>query len=141
MLAEEYPARREGPLVSTSKVTDQNVEMHDGASGTTPGRGAFPAPGRALERKPLAMRRRLQRDPARIPFDRRPAQEACPEPGQIPRIRAVQHDLAYPADRAIVISAHQHMMNDASLCTGLHAQTSSGHAADSARVQFGDLAG
>ena len=59
MLAEEDPARREDPLVRASEVTDQNVEMHGGACGTTPGGRASPAPRRALERKPLAMRRRL----------------------------------------------------------------------------------
>ena len=32
VLAEEDPARGEYPLVCASKVTDQNVEVHDGAS-------------------------------------------------------------------------------------------------------------
>ena len=44
MLAEEDPARREDPLVSTGKIADQDVEMHAGASGTAPGRGAPPLP-------------------------------------------------------------------------------------------------
>jgi hypothetical protein len=44
MLAEANPARREDPLVSTSKVTDQNVEMYDGASGTASGRELPPLP-------------------------------------------------------------------------------------------------
>jgi hypothetical protein len=64
-------------------------------------------PGTALERKPLAMRRRLQRNPAGIPLDWRTAQQRGPESGQIPRTNAVQHNLAYPADRAIAIIAHQ----------------------------------
>jgi hypothetical protein len=107
MLAEKGRARSEDPLERTSKVTDQDVDMHDRAAGTAPGRATSPAPGRALERKPLAVRRRLQRDPARIPPDRSPAQQPCPEPGQTPRISAVQH-----------------MMNDTSNLHRAHAQTS-----------------
>ena len=61
------------------------------------------------------MRGWLKRDPARIPLDRRPAEEAGPEASQALRIRTVQHDLAYPADRAMVFTAHQSMMNDSLL--------------------------
>jgi len=39
--------------------------------------------------------------------DGTPAQQPRPEPGQIPRISTVEHDLADPADRAIVVSAHR----------------------------------
>ena len=109
MLADEGPTHREDPLVSSREVPDQNIEMRD-VPNSAPGRGlGFAAD--ALERKPLAMRRWLQRDPSGIPLDWRAAQQPGPEGSQAPRIRAVQHDLAYPADRAIVCIAHQPMMN------------------------------
>jgi len=109
MLADEGPTHREDPLVSSREVPDQNIEMRD-VPNSAPGRGlGFAAD--ALERKPLAMRRWLQRDPSGIPLDWRAAQQPGPEGSQAPRIRAVQHDLAYPADRAIVCIAHKPMMN------------------------------
>jgi|CZKT01.1.fsa_nt_gi hypothetical protein len=87
--AQEGPARRDDPLVRTGQVIDQNVEVHDGTPGIAPGRRPARDPGHALERKPLAMRRRLQRHPAWIPLGRCPAQQPRPEPGQIPRISTV----------------------------------------------------
>jgi len=117
VLADEDPARGEDPLVSSDEIIDQNVEMHQrGRSGRGSGPGAGTGAGAgagALERKPLTMRGRLQGDPARIPLDRRPAEQAGPEASQPPRIRAVQHDLAYPADHVMVFAAHQPMMTDA----------------------------
>lgn len=59
------------PSLSSIKVADQDVEMHAG-------RGTTALPG-SLEGKPLTMRRRFQRDPARIPLHRRPAEQPGPE--------------------------------------------------------------
>jgi hypothetical protein len=106
MLAGEDPARGDNPFVSSGEIADQNVEMHQRAR-LAPGCGTG-----TLERQPLTMRGRLKRDPARIPLDRLPAEQAGPEASQALRIRTVQHDLAYPADRPIVSIAHLPMMND-----------------------------
>ena len=59
---------------------------------------------------------------------------ALPRTWLDPRISAVEHDLAYPADRASVVSAHQPMMNDALGCARPHIQTSP-YAATSATVR------
>jgi hypothetical protein len=59
------------PLLSSVKITDQDVEMHAG-------RGPTPIPG-SLEGKPLTVWRRFQRHPARIPLHRRPAEQPGPE--------------------------------------------------------------
>ena len=80
-----------------------------------------------LAREALAVWRRLQGDPARVPLHRRPAQQPSPETGQPPRVRRVQHDLADPADRPRVVIVHQPMMNGAALTT--HAKLPSAFAA------------
>ena len=59
------------PLLSSVKIADQDVEMHTGS-------GAAAIPG-SLEGKPLAMWRRFQRHPARIPLHRCPAEQPRPE--------------------------------------------------------------
>jgi hypothetical protein len=85
------------------------------SSGTAeawPRRGGPPARG-ALEREPLAVRRRLQGDPAGVPLNRGPAQQPSPEPGQPPGISTVQHDLPDPADRPAVFTEHQAIMEQA----------------------------
>ncbi len=110
MLADEDPARGDNPFVSSGEIADQNVEMHQRAR-PAPGCGTGPGTG-TLERQPLTMRGRIKRDPARIPLDRLPAEQTGPEASQALRIRTVQHDLAYPADRLIVSIAHLPMMND-----------------------------
>jgi hypothetical protein len=99
VLASHGSAGSYHPSLSNIKITDQNVEMHAGREPTA-------IPG-SLERKPLTMRRRFQRHPARIPLHRRPAEQPGPEGGQAPRIRSVQHNLAYPPDHRIVAAAHQ----------------------------------
>jgi hypothetical protein len=87
------------PSLSGIKIADQDVEMHAG-------RGSIAIPG-SLEGKPLTMRRRFQRHPARIPLHRRPAEQPGPERCQAPRIRGVKHNLAYPPDHRIIAAAHQ----------------------------------
>jgi hypothetical protein len=87
------------PSLSSIKIADQDVEMHAG-------RERIAIPG-SLERKPLTMRRRFQRDPARVPLHRRPAEQSGPEGCQPPRIRSIQHNLAYPPDHRIVVTAHE----------------------------------
>jgi hypothetical protein len=82
--------------------------MH-GSGRSVPGREIVPG---SLEREPLAVRWRLQGDPAGIPLHRSPAQHSGPETGQAPRIRRVQHDLTDPADRAVALIAHPPMMAD-----------------------------
>jgi hypothetical protein len=95
-------------LVSGGKVTDQNVEMNQRCC---PGHGSLALPGAGpLEREPLAMRGRLQRDPAGIPLHRCPAQQPGPELRQAPRVSTVQHDLAYPPDYAVAVIVHHPMM-------------------------------
>ena len=67
MRAGEGPASGGHPIMSSVKVADQNFDMHPAY------RLRAIAGGTALEREPLAMRRRLQRDPARMPsLPRRP---------------------------------------------------------------------
>jgi hypothetical protein len=95
------------PSLSGVKIADQDVEMHAGC-------GTIAIPG-SLEGKPLTVRRRFQRHPARIPLHRRPAEQPSPERCQVPRIRSVQHNLAYPPDHRIVAAAH------GSIITGLTA--------------------
>src|SRR5262250_1326246 len=100
MLAYKCPACRDDPVMSGIQRTDQYVEMHARRFR----RAVVPPSSRlaahALKGQPLAIRRRLERDPARIPLDRRPTQQFDPEPRKCPWIRAVQHNLAYPADCA-----------------------------------------
>ena len=98
-LASHGSAGSDHPSLSGIKIADQDVKMHAG-------RRAIIIPG-GLEGKPLTMRRRFQRHPARIPLHRRPAEQPGPEGGQAPRIRSVQHNLAYPPDHRIVAAAHQ----------------------------------
>ena len=98
-LASHGSAGRYYPSLSSIKIADQDVEMHAGRESTA-------IPG-SLEGKPLTMRRRFQRHPARIPLHRRPAEQPGPEGCQAPRIRSVQHNLAYPPDHRIVAAAHQ----------------------------------
>lgn len=86
------------PSLSSIKITDQDVEMHAG-------RGRRTVPG-SLEGKPLTMWRRFQRHPAWIPLHRRPAEQPGPERRQPPRVRSVQHNLAYPPDHRVV-ATHQ----------------------------------
>jgi hypothetical protein len=83
------------PLLSSVKIADQDVEMHTGS-------GAAAIPG-SLEGKPLTMWRRFQCHPARIPLHRCPAEQPGPERRQAPRIRSVQHNLAYPPDHCIAV--------------------------------------
>jgi hypothetical protein len=87
------------PSLSSIKIADQDVEMHAR-------RGTTAIPG-SLEGKPLTVRRRFQRHPARIPLHRRPAEQPSPERCQVPRIRSVQHNLAYPPDHRVVATAHK----------------------------------
>jgi hypothetical protein len=111
VLSGELPARCDDAFVRSGEVTDQDVKVDDRLC-SPPRRTAVPGAGNALERQPLAMWRRLQRYPAGIPLDWRRVQEPGPERGQLPGIGAVQHDLAYPPDRAVVAIAHQSMMSD-----------------------------
>ena len=55
----------------------------------------------SLEGEPLTMRGWLERDPAGIPLDRRAAEQAGPESGQGPRVRAVKHHFPDPADNRL----------------------------------------
>jgi hypothetical protein len=102
VLAGHGSARGYYPPMSSIKIADQDVEMRAG-------RRPIAISG-SLERKPLAMRRRFQRDPAWIPLHRRPAEQPGPEGCQAPRISSVQHDLAYPPDHVTV--AHELIITD-----------------------------
>jgi hypothetical protein len=99
VLADHGSASGYYPPVRSIKITNQDVEMRAG-------HGPIAIPG-SLEGKPLAMRRRFQRDPARIPLHRRPAEQPSPEGCQAPRISSVQHDLAYPPDHGTAVVAHE----------------------------------
>jgi hypothetical protein len=107
VLAGKGRAGLDDPLVRGGEVANQNVEMNQRACPAC-GRLAL-ASGDALEREPLAIRRRLQRDPAGIPLHRRPAEQPGPEVRQVPRIKTIKHDLAYPPDN-VIIMVHQPMM-------------------------------
>lgn len=98
-LASNGPTGSYYPSLSSVKVADQDVEMHAGREPITI--------SGSLEGKPLTLRRRFQRHPPRIPLHRRPAEQPGPEGGQAPRIRSVQHNLAYPPDHRIVAAAHR----------------------------------
>jgi hypothetical protein len=98
-LASNGPTGSYYPSLSSVKIADQDVEMHAGREPITI--------SGSLEGKPLTMRRRFQRHPPRIPLHRRPAEQPGPEGGQAPRIRSVQHNLAYPPDHRIVAAGHQ----------------------------------
>lgn len=87
------------PSLSSIKIANQDVEMHAG-------RKPIAISG-CLERKPLTMRRRFQCHPARIPLHRHPPEQPGPEGRQAPKIRSIQHNLAYPPDHPIVVIAHQ----------------------------------
>src|SRR5215469_8059575 len=112
MFADKCPACRDNPIVSAIQRTDQYVEMHVRRVRRTVGLPGGRAAVHALKRQPLAIRRRLERDPAGIPLDWRPAQQPSPEPRKCPRIWGVKHNLAYPADRANAVVAHHRMMTD-----------------------------
>jgi hypothetical protein len=99
VLAGHGSARGYYPPVSSIKIAGQDVAMHAG-------RGPVAIRG-SLEGKPLAMRRRFQRDPPRIPLHRRPAEQPGPERCQAPRISSVQHNLAYPPDHGTVVVVHE----------------------------------
>lgn len=108
MLTDEDGACCDYTLMASGEVANHDVEMHEtGRAG--PRRGIVPG---ALEGQPLAVRRRLQSDPAGIPLHRHPAQQPGPETSQAPRIGCVKHDLADPADRAAALIAHPAMMTD-----------------------------
>jgi 8-oxo-dGTP diphosphatase len=79
------------PVVGRGQVLDQDVEVDPG--GVLPQRGSA-----GLEGKPLTVRGRLKRDPSRVPLHRRAAEQARPEPGQRPRLWAVEHHFPDPAD-------------------------------------------
>ena len=112
MLADKYPACRDDSTMSAVQRTDQYVEMHvRGVRHIVAPRGGRPAVD-TLNGQPLAIRRRLERDPAGIPLHWSPTQQPSPEPRKCPRIRAVKHNLAYPADRANAVVAHYRMMTD-----------------------------
>src|SRR5215469_14749607 len=102
-----------------------------------------PVPGAgALEREPLAVRGRFERDPAWVPLDRLAAKQPGPEAGQAYRIGAVQHDLAYPADRGLAVVAHQPMMDQGGRAVVAHQpmmdrrRPSSGHAVSGSRHRW-----
>jgi len=108
VLASKCGAGSDDALVSGGKVTDQNVEMNQRRY---PGCGRLALPGAdPLKREPLAMRGGLQGDPAGIPLHRGPAQQPGPEVCQGPRIRTIQHDLAYPPDYVVAVIVHHPMM-------------------------------
>ena len=108
VLAGKCGAGSDDTLVSGGKVTDQNVEMNQRRY---PGCGRLALPGAdPLKREPLAMRGGFQGDPAGIPLHRGPAQQPGPEVGQGPRIRTIQHDLAYPPDYVVAVIVHRPMM-------------------------------
>jgi hypothetical protein len=87
------------PSLSSIKIADQDVEMH--AARKPIAISGF------LEGKPLTMRRWFQCHPAWIPLHRPPTEQPGPEGRQAPEIRSVQHNLAYPPDRRILVIAHQ----------------------------------
>jgi len=108
VLAGKCGAGSDDTLVSGGKVTDQNVEMNQRGC---PGCGSLALPGAdPLKREPLAMRGGFQGDPAGIPLHRGPAQQPGPEVCQGPRIRTIQHDLAYPPDYVVAVIVHHPMM-------------------------------
>lgn len=78
-----------------SQIVDQDIEMNERRARAR-GRGA------GLERQSLAVRGRLDGDPPRIPLDRGAAEQPGPEPGQRPRLGAVQHDLPDPANGRVI---------------------------------------
>ena len=118
MLADKCPACCDNPILSSLQGTNQYVEMNAGGfrRPVEPTRSRLAA--HALKRQPLTIRRRLERDPARIPLDRRPTQQSGPEPRKCPWIRAVKHNLAYPADCAKAVVAHARMMTHYRPCGG-----------------------
>jgi hypothetical protein len=79
------------PVVGGRQVRDQDVEVD-------PGRVRGQRRGRLLEGEPLTVRRRLERDPSRVPFHRRAVEQAGPEAREHPGIGAVEHHLPDPAD-------------------------------------------
>ncbi len=96
------------PVMSRGEVADQDVEMHASRCRCA-ARRVIPG-GAALKRKPLAMRGWLQRHPAWIPLYRCAAEQSGPQGRQGLRIGAVQHDLAYLPDHAVIVIAHEPMM-------------------------------
>jgi hypothetical protein len=94
--------------MSRGEVADQDVEMHASRCRCA-ARRVIPG-GAALKGKPLAMRGWLQRHPAWIPLYLCPAEQPGPEGRQGLRIGAVQHDLAYLLDHAVIVIAHEPMM-------------------------------
>src|SRR5690349_9692112 len=101
MLVEKGSAVAGDPFVSSVKVIDQHIEVN------LAGRVALRC-GTGLERKPLAVRRGLKRDPPWVPLDRNTAEQPRPESRQVPRPGAVQDHLADPSDGGFL--AHLGMM-------------------------------
>jgi hypothetical protein len=91
LLISENPARGYHPVVGCGQIVDQDIEMN-GRPSRTRGRRA------GLERQSLAVRRRLDGDPSRVPLDRGAAKKPGPEPSQRPWLGAVEHDLPDPAN-------------------------------------------
>jgi hypothetical protein len=91
VLAGRRGAGLDHPVVGGCQVRDQDVEVD-------PGRVRGQRRGRLLEGEPLTVRRRLERDPSRVPFHRRAAEQAGPEAREHPGIGAVEHHLPDPAD-------------------------------------------
>jgi hypothetical protein len=104
VLAFEDATRGDDSLVSHVEVLDQDVEMDQPRAACC--RRSVRGIRAGLEGEPLAVGWRFQRHPARIPLDGCAAEQTSPELGQRRRLRAVEHDLADPADRHLLGIGH-----------------------------------